>query len=131
MLGNKNFYKKCKSQRLFNKKDFFFFSTFLRFHAANIKEFHSICELLMLLNALKKLKTKDFFLATDATTQSSNQEENETRIFFLFHCKITQQGKMLTRTKPREWKENSGLKHRSQTESEHKNAKKQSKQHQF
>jgi hypothetical protein len=36
---------------------------------------------------------KDFFLATDATTQSSNQEENETRIFFffLFNCKMTQQ----------------------------------------
>jgi hypothetical protein len=42
------------------------------------------------------------FLATDATTQSSNQEENETRNCFLFRCKITQQGKMLTRTKPRE-----------------------------
>jgi hypothetical protein len=42
------------------------------------------------------------FLATDATTQSSNQEENETRIFFLFRCKITQEGKMMTRTKPRE-----------------------------
>jgi hypothetical protein len=36
------------------------------------------------------------FLATDATTQSSNQEENETRNFFLFNCKMTQQGKMLT-----------------------------------
>jgi hypothetical protein len=61
------------------------------------------------------------FLATDATTQSSNQEENE-RIFFfiLFYCKITQQGKMMTRSKPREIKENSGLKRRSQPESEHK-----------
>ena len=75
---------------------------------------------------------KDFFLATDATTQSSNQEENETRnSFFLFYCKITQQGKMMTRTKPREWKENSGLKRRSQTESEHKTTKKQSRQHRF
>ena len=72
----------------------------------------------------KNLWKKTSFLATDATTQSSNQEENETRNCFLFCCKIKQQGKMLTRTKPREWKENSGLKHRSQTESEHKKCKK-------
>jgi hypothetical protein len=51
----------------------------------------------------KNLCKKTSFLATDATTQSSNQEENE-RIFFfiLFYCKITQQGKMMTRSKPRE-----------------------------
>jgi hypothetical protein len=52
----------------------------------------------------KNLCKKTSFLATDATTQSSNQE-NERKIFslfFLFHCKITQQGKMMTRTKPRE-----------------------------
>ena len=87
MLGNKNFYKKCKNQQLFTKKDFFFFSIFLRFHAANIKEFRSICELLMLLNALKKLMKKDFFLAIDAATQSSNKEANEKENFFyLFKC---------------------------------------------
>jgi hypothetical protein len=47
---------------------------------------------------------KDSFLATDATTKSSNQEENETRNLFiyLFRCKITQQRRMLTRIKPRE-----------------------------
>jgi hypothetical protein len=75
---------------------------------------------------------KTSFQATDATTQSSNQEENE-RIFFLFYfiAKITQQGKMMTRSKPREIKENSGLKRRLQTESEHENATKQSQQHQF
>jgi hypothetical protein len=52
----------------------------------------------------KKLCKKTSFLATDATTQSSNQEENEKEGFFLFffYCKITQQGKMLIRTKPRE-----------------------------
>jgi hypothetical protein len=45
---------------------------------------------------------KDFFLATDATTQSSTQEENGTReFFFLSNCKMTQQGKILTSTKPR------------------------------
>jgi hypothetical protein len=50
----------------------------------------------------KNLCKKTSFLATDATTQSSNQEENETGNFFLFYCKITQQGKMMTRSKPRE-----------------------------
>jgi hypothetical protein len=50
----------------------------------------------------KNLCKKTSFLATDATTQSSNQEENETGNCFLFRCKITQQGKMMTRTKPRE-----------------------------
>jgi hypothetical protein len=51
----------------------------------------------------KKLMQKDSFLATDATTQFSNQEENEKEGFFiLFYCKRMQQGKMLTRTKPRE-----------------------------
>jgi hypothetical protein len=51
---------------------------------------------------MQKTYEKDSFLATDATTQSSNQEENETIFFFfLFNCKITQQGKILTSTKPR------------------------------
>jgi hypothetical protein len=67
------------------------------------------------------------FQATDATTQSSNQEEND-RFFILFYWKTTQQGKMKTRSKPREIKENSGLKHRSQTESEHE-MQKQSRKH--
>jgi hypothetical protein len=39
----------------------------------------------MLLNALKKLMKKDFFLAIDAATQSSNKEANEKEIkkFFI------------------------------------------------
>jgi hypothetical protein len=38
-----------------------------------------------------KTYEKDFFLATDATTQSSNQEENEKEnFFFLFNCKMKQ-----------------------------------------
>jgi hypothetical protein len=68
------------------------------------------------------------FQATDATTQFLNQEENDIFFFFiLFYCKIMQQGKMMTRSKPREIKENFGLKHRSQPESEHKMRKKQSR----
>jgi hypothetical protein len=39
------------------------------------------------LNALQKLMKKDFFLAIDATTQSSNKEENENEMnFYLFKC---------------------------------------------
>jgi hypothetical protein len=72
---------------------------------------------------------KTSFQATDATTQSSSQEENE-RFFFFFLISLqnTQQGKMMTRSKPRELKENSGLKRRSQIESEHE-MQKQSRQH--
>jgi hypothetical protein len=36
---------------------------------------------------------KTSFQATDATTQSSNQEENERNFFFLFHCKTRKKGK--------------------------------------
>ena len=69
------------------------------------RTFTQICELLILDMHCKNLCKKTSFLATDATTQSSNQEENETGncfFLFLFRCKITQQGKMMTRTKPRE-----------------------------
>jgi hypothetical protein len=39
------------------------------------------------LNSLQKLMKKDFFLAIDATTQSSNKEANEKEmIFYLFKC---------------------------------------------
>jgi hypothetical protein len=47
-----------------------------------MKDFLSNLRATYTLNALQKLMQKDFFLATDATTQSSNQEENETRDFF-------------------------------------------------
>jgi hypothetical protein len=77
-----------KKSATFQQERLLFFSTFLRFHAANIKEFCSICELLMLLNSLKKLTKKYFFLAIDAATQSSNKEANEKENFFflLFKC---------------------------------------------
>jgi hypothetical protein len=58
---------------------------------------------LYLTRTAKTYAKQTSFLATDAATQSSNQEGNERRIFFiLFYCKITQQGKMMTRSKPRE-----------------------------
>jgi hypothetical protein len=67
---------------------------------------------------MQKLMKKDSFLATDATTQSSNQEENEAKYIFLFNCTITQQGKMLTSTKPRERKITLWLKAQIAKESE-------------
>jgi hypothetical protein len=84
VLGNKKTFTKMKNQQLFNKKDFFSFSNLLRFHAVNIKDFRSDLRATYTLNALQKLMQKDSFLATDATTQSSNQEENEKEGFFLF-----------------------------------------------
>jgi hypothetical protein len=97
-------FTKCKNQQLFTKKDFFFFSNFLRFHAANIKEFRAICELLMLYMHCKNYEQKDFFLAIDKETQSSNKEENENIFFFffiLFTCKSRNKGKIPTNLKPR------------------------------
>jgi hypothetical protein len=78
---------------------------------------------LYLAHTAKTYAKQTSFLATNATTQSSNQEENDF-FFFFFFCKITQQGKMMTRSKPREIKENYGLKRRSQPESEYKMRKK-------
>jgi hypothetical protein len=86
MLGNQTF-TKMQNQQLFNKKYFFSFLDLLRFHAVNIKDFHSDLRATYTLNALQKLMQKHSFLATDATTQSSNQEENETRILFYFIAK--------------------------------------------
>jgi hypothetical protein len=78
---------KCKTNN-FSMKDFFSFSNLLRFHAVNKRTFAQICELLILDMHCKNLCKKTSFLATDATTQSSNQEENETRnCFFYFIAK--------------------------------------------
>jgi hypothetical protein len=60
-----------KKPTTFQQERLLFFLNFLRFHA--------------------KTYEKDFFLATDATTQYSNKEENEKEIFFfLFNCKMKQ-----------------------------------------
>jgi hypothetical protein len=72
----------------FHKERLLFFSIFLRFHAANIKEFRSTMSYLCSKCTAKTYEQKDFFLAIDAETQSSNKEENETDIYFyfLFKC---------------------------------------------
>jgi hypothetical protein len=84
MLGNKKFYKKCKNNNFSTRKISFPFQILLRFHAVNIKDFRSDLRATYTLNALPKLMQKDFFLATDATTQSSNQEEKLNNKFFFF-----------------------------------------------
>jgi hypothetical protein len=73
-------------QQLFTKKDFFFFSIFVRFYAANIKEFHSTTIYLCSKCTKKTYEQKDFSLASVAETHSSNKEENEKRFIYLFKC---------------------------------------------
>jgi hypothetical protein len=89
MLETKRLLLNAKTQQLFTKKDLFFFSILLRFYAAIIKEFHSTMSYLYSKCTTKTYKTKDFSLAIDAETQSSNKEENEKiffSLFFLFKC---------------------------------------------
>jgi hypothetical protein len=64
-------------------KDFFSFRDLLRFYAVNEENFHSDLRATYIRHALQKLMQKTSFLATDATTQSSNQEENEILFYFI------------------------------------------------
>jgi hypothetical protein len=84
--GNKRLLLNAKFQQLFTKKDFFFFSIFLRFYTANLKEFRSTTSYLCSKCTAKTYEIKDFSLANDAETHSSTKEENEKRFFFLFKC---------------------------------------------
>jgi hypothetical protein len=93
-LETKTFTNNAKTNNFSIRKTSFSFSNLLRYHAVNIKDFRSHLRATYTLNALQKLMQKDFFLATDATTQSSNQEENETREKKkIINCKMTQQRK--------------------------------------
>ena len=92
MLGNKLFLK-CKTNN-FSMKDFFSFSDLLRFYAVNEENFHSDLRATYTKHALQKLMQKTSFQATDATTQSSNQEENERNFFFYFIAKHAKKGKI-------------------------------------
>jgi hypothetical protein len=91
-----------QNQQLFNERIILFFK-FTKIPCNKYKglSLKSVSYLYLTCTA-KTYEKRTSFLATDATTQSSDQEENETRNCFLFRRKITQQGKMLTRTKPRE-----------------------------
>jgi hypothetical protein len=75
----------AKSRQLFTKKDFFFFSIFLRFYAAIIKEFRSTTSYLCSKCTAKTYETKDFSLANDVETHSSNKEENEKEIYIYIY----------------------------------------------
>jgi hypothetical protein len=89
MLETKRLLLNAKTRQLFTKKDVFFFSTFLRFMAANIKEFRSTTSYLCSKCTAKTYEQNKFSLAIDAETQSSNKEENEKIFFyllFLFKC---------------------------------------------
>jgi hypothetical protein len=82
--GNKRLLLNAKFQQLFTKKYFFFFSIFLRFYTTNIKEFRSTTSYLFSKCTAKNYEIKDFSLANDAETHSSNKAENEKRDFFYF-----------------------------------------------
>jgi hypothetical protein len=61
------------------------------------RTFTQICELLILDMPYKNLCKKTSFLATDATTKSSDQEDNEKGEILFIYCKIMQLGKTMTR----------------------------------
>ena len=76
-----------KSTTFHKERLLFLFNFFLRFHAANIKEFCSTTSYLCSKFTAKTYEQKDFFLAIDAETQSSNKEENEKEMcFFIYLC---------------------------------------------
>jgi hypothetical protein len=66
------------------KKDLFFFSIFLRFYVANLKEFCSNTSYLCSKCTAKTYEIKELSLANDAETHSSNKEENEKRDFYFY-----------------------------------------------
>ena len=76
-------FTKRKNQQLFTKKDFFFFSIFLRFYTTNLKEFHSTTSYLCFKCTTKTYEIKEFSLANDAETHSSTKSENERDFFYL------------------------------------------------
>ena len=75
-----------QNQQLFNEKTSFSFSDLPRFYAVNEENFHSNPWATYAKHALQKLMQKTSFQATDATTQSLNQEENRKK-----KVKISQQ----------------------------------------
>jgi hypothetical protein len=89
--GNKILLLNAKSQQLFTKKYFLFFSIFLRFYAAIINKFRSTTSYLCSKCTTKTYEIKYFSLDNDAETHSSNKEENEKRDFFFIQVLVKQQ----------------------------------------
>jgi hypothetical protein len=78
-------FSKCKIFSNFSQRKIsFFFSIFLRFHTAKIKEFCSTTRYLFSKCTAKTYEPKDFSLASDEKTHSSNKEENVKRFYFIF-----------------------------------------------
>jgi hypothetical protein len=68
----------------FHQERFLFLFEFSKISCSKHKGIFLNLQATYALNALQKLMKKDFFLAIDATTQSSNKEANEKENFFLF-----------------------------------------------
>jgi hypothetical protein len=90
-----------QNQQPFKKILCLFFSTFTRFHAAILQNFHSDLRATYTLNCTEKTYAKR--LLSELLTQQQNLQTKKTmkkkrRGNFLFiYCKITQLGKMMTR----------------------------------
>jgi hypothetical protein len=83
-LETKTFTKNAKTNNFSPRKISFSFQ-FSKISCSKHKGISLNLRATYALNALQKLMKKDFFLAIDATTQSSNKEENEKEIYFFFY----------------------------------------------
>jgi hypothetical protein len=84
MLGNK---KNAKTNNFSTRNTSFLFK-FSKISCSKHKGISLNLRATYALNALPKLMKKDFFLATDAATQSLNKEANEKEVnFFYFSAK--------------------------------------------
>jgi hypothetical protein len=83
--GNKRLLLNAKFNNFSQRKISFLFLIFLRFYAANTKEFCSTTSYLYSKCTAKTYETKDFSLANDEETHSLNKAENEKEIFVFFY----------------------------------------------
>jgi hypothetical protein len=71
----------------FHQERFLFLFNFSKISCSKHKGISLNLQATYALNALQKLMKKNFFLAIDVATQSSNKEANEKEnFFFLFKC---------------------------------------------
>jgi hypothetical protein len=78
-LETKTFTKKIQKPTTFQQERLLFLFKFSKISCSKHKGISLNLQATYSLNALQKLMKKDFFLATDATTQPSNKEANEKR----------------------------------------------------
>jgi hypothetical protein len=101
---------KCKTSNFFDEKTSFLFSDLLRFYAVNEEDFRSDLRATYTRHALKNLCKRLLSKLPLQQLNPQSKKKNEAKDCFLFRCKITQQGKMMTSSKPREMKEKLWLK---------------------